>query len=147
MPPFSLFVEGGTISPESLSRSWYILYFYPKDDTTGCTQQAQDFSKLRLQFDAAGIALFGVSKDSLTSHRRFRAKHDLAIDLASDPETLTAQAFGVWVEKSMYGRKYMGMERSTFLVDNLGIVRHIWRKVRVPGHAEEVLNCVLALKS
>lgn len=147
MPPFSLFVEGGTISPESLNRSWYILYFYPKDDTTGCTQQAKDFSKLRLQFDAAGIALFGVSKDSLASHRRFRAKHDLSIDLLSDPETLAAQAFGVWVEKSMYGRKYMGMERSTFLVDNLGIVRHIWRKVRVPGHAEEVLNRVLELKS
>lgn len=101
---------------------------------------------MRSQLDAAGVALFGVSKDSLASHQRFVSKHNLSINLASDPETLAAQAFGVWVEKSMYGRKYMGMERSTFLVDNLGIVRHIWRKVRVPGHAEEVLNHVLRLK-
>ncbi len=135
------------ISQESLSGSWFILYFYPKDDTAGCTAQAQDFTRLRLQFDEAGVKLFGVSKDSLASHARFAAKHALTLALASDPEALAAQAFGVWVEKSMYGRKYMGMERATFVVDGLGIVRYAWRKVRVIGHADEVLSIVRTLKT
>lgn len=145
VPPFALQTDAGLITPEALSGSWYILYFYPKDDTKGCTAQAQDFSRLRSQFDKAGIKLFGVSKDSLASHQRFAAKHAFNLTLASDPETHAAQAFGVWVEKSLYGRKYLGIERSTFIVDRLGIVRYVWRKVRVEGHAEQVLNVVLAL--
>lgn len=102
---------------------------------------------MRSQFDEAGIKLLGVSKDSLASHRRFIAKHALTLPLASDSENLAAQAFGVWIEKSLYGRKYMGIERSTFVVDGLGIVRHIWRKVRIEGHAEQVLSTVLGLKT
>lgn len=145
MPPFALHTEGDAITPVSLRGSWFILYFYPKDDTTGCTAQAQDFSRLRSQFDKAGVVLIGVSKDSLASHKRFVAKHGLDVSLASDPQTLAAQAFGVWVQKSMYGRQYMGMDRSTFIVDPLGVIRYIWRRVRVPGHAEEVLNRALML--
>lgn len=135
----------GEISSASLQGKPYILYFYPKDDTTGCTKEAIAFSALQKKFDAAGIKVIGVSKDSIASHKKFRSKHKLSVLLASDGETAIAQAFGVWVEKSLYGRQYMGMDRATFLVDSQGVIRKIWRKVKVPGHAEAVLAEALAL--
>src|SRR5690606_12897944 len=106
-----------------------VLYFYPKDDTTGCTKEAIDFSRNRKKFDGLGVNVVGVSKDSIASHGRFKTKYKLKLTLGSDPETVTAKAYGVWVEKSMYGRTYMGMERATFLVDAKGVIREIWRKV------------------
>ena len=111
---------GGEISTAALKGKPYVLYFYPKDNTSGCTKEAIGFSAAHRKFDAAGVAVIGVSKDSVASHDKFKAKHKLKITLASDPEIKTAEAYGVWVEKSLYGRKYMGMERATFLVDAKG---------------------------
>lgn len=122
-----------------------VLYFYPKDDTPGCTNQAKDFSALSDQFAASGAVVIGVSKDSLASHKKFRTKHELTIALGSDPEGTTIEAYGAWVEKSMYGRVYMGIERSTVLIDGAGVVRKVWRKVKVPGHAQAVLTEIKAL--
>ncbi|HZZ61046.1 MAG TPA: peroxiredoxin [Roseiarcus sp.] len=122
-----------------------ILYFYPKDDTSGCTAEAIAFSGLKAKFDAAGAAVVGVSPDSEASHAKFKKKHGLAIELAADPERAAIEAYGVWKEKSMYGRKYFGVERSTFLIDREGRVAKIWRKVKVPGHAEEALAAAKAL--
>ena len=122
-----------------------VLYFYPKDDTPGCTNQAKGFSALSADLTKVGAVVIGVSKDSLASHKRFRTKHDLTIALGSDPEGTTIEAYGAWVEKSMYGRSYMGIERSTFLIDGTGVVRKVWRKVKVPGHAEAVLAEIQAL--
>ena len=136
---------GGTVSLSGLKGKPFVLYFYPKDDTSGCTKEALDFTKNGRKFDALGIVVIGVSKDNITSHDKFITKHKLKLILASDPETKTAQAYGVWVEKSMYGRKYMGMERATFLVDAIGKIREIWRKVKVPGHAEAVLAAAKSL--
>lgn len=116
-----------------------VLYFYPKDDTSGCTREAKDFSALATQFQAADVTVVGVSPDSVESHAKFRKKYDLTIALIADTEKTAANAFGVWVEKSMYGRKYMGVDRSTFLIDGKGRIAKAWRKVKVPGHAEEVL--------
>ena len=121
-----------------------VLYFYPKDDTSGCTREAQDFTALADEFAAAGTRVVGVSRDSAKSHDKFIAKYDLKVPLAVDEGALS-EAFGTWVEKSMYGRKYMGMERSTFLIDAQGRVAKAWRKVKVPGHAEDVLNAARAL--
>lgn len=115
-----------------------VLYFYPKDDTPGCTREAQDFTALAADFDALGVHLLGVSKDSAAKHRKFTEKYGLAIPLATDDGTLM-EALGVWVEKQLYGRKYMGIDRSTFLFDGEGKLVRDWRKVRVPGHAEAVL--------
>jgi peroxiredoxin Q/BCP len=138
-PAFTLPADnGGTVSSAGLKGA-AVLYFYPKDDTSGCTLEAKDFSKAAKAFKAAGAAVIGVSKDSVTSHDRFKAKHKLAFTLASDEELKVAKAYGVWVEKSMYGRKYMGMERATFLIDGKGVIRKIWRKVKVPGHVADVL--------
>lgn len=123
-----------------------VVYFYPKDDTSGCTQEAKDFTCLADDFAAAGAELLGISPDSPTKHQKFKAKHELSIRLLADEQKEVAQAYGVWVEKSMYGRKYMGIERSTFLIDSSGKVVKSWRKVKVPGHAEEVLAAVRALK-
>jgi thioredoxin-dependent peroxiredoxin len=131
-----------TVTPASLKGKTIILYFYPKDDTTGCTAQAIAFSALKAGFDAANAVVIGISKDKLASHKKFRQKYDLNVVLASDFERQVAESFGVWVEKSMYGRKYMGMERSTFLIDPNGRVAGIWRKVKVAGHAEELLRVV-----
>ena len=117
-----------------------VLYFYPKDDTSGCTREAQDFTTLAADFEKAGIAVVGVSRDPMKKHEKFIAKYDLAVPLASDEDGAISDAFGTWVEKSMYGRKYMGMERSTFLIGPGGRVLREWRKVKVPGHAEEVLE-------
>jgi peroxiredoxin Q/BCP len=123
----------------------FVLYFYPKDDTSGCTKEAIAFTALAKKFEALGVALIGVSKDSAASHDRFKAKHGLKLTLASDPETKVAQSYGVWVEKSMYGRRYMGMERATFLVDAAGKILQVWRKVKVPRHAEVVLAAAKSL--
>ena len=146
VPAFKMASDGGgQISSASLKGKPYVLYFYPKDDTSGCTKEAIGFSGARKRFDALGITVIGVSKDSIASHDRFKAKHKLTITLASDPETVTAEVFGTWVEKSLYGRKYMGMERATFLVGADGKIVRIWRKVKVPGHVEDVLAAAKAL--
>lgn len=139
-PDFEL--PGGDGTPVRLSKlkgKPVVLYFYPKDDTSGCTREAQDFSALKGAFSKAGIEVFGISPDSVKSHEKFSRKHGLAVRLLADEDKEVASAYGVWVEKSMYGRKYMGVERSTFLIDGKGKVRKVWRKVSVPGHAEAVL--------
>ena len=130
---------GKALSPADFKGQKLVLYFYPKDDTSGCTREAQDFSVLAGEFEKAGTWILGVSKDSAKSHAKFAEKYDLKVPLASDPDGAVCQAFGTWVEKSMYGRKYMGIDRATFLVDRDGVVKRVWRKVKVPGHAEEVL--------
>ena len=117
-----------------------VLYFYPKDDTSGCTREAQDFTALAPEFEKAGVKVIGVSRDPMKKHDKFIAKYDLAVPLASDEDGRISDAFGTWVEKSMYGRKYMGMERATFLIGSDGRVLRSWRKVKVPGHAQEVLK-------
>ena len=145
-PNFKLATDGsGVVSTASLKGHPFVLYFYPKDDTTGCTKEALGFSESRRKFDALGVSIIGVSKDSAASHDKFKAKYRLKHVLASDPETATAQAYGVWGEKTLYGRKYMGMERATFLVDAKGVIREIWRKVKVPGHVEAVLGAAKLL--
>jgi peroxiredoxin Q/BCP len=145
-PAFELPTDSG----EALSLSRFkgksvVLYFYPKDDTSGCTAEAKDFSRLAPDFRKAGVEVVGVSPDSVESHAKFRKKYDLGIKLAADADKAVALAYGVWVEKSMYGRKYMGVERSTFLIDKAGRIARSWRKVKVPGHAEEVLAAARAL--
>jgi thioredoxin-dependent peroxiredoxin len=122
-----------------------ILYFYPKDDTPGCTTEAKDFSTLKDEFSALGAVVVGVSKDSAEKHAKFIAKHDLAVELLADEAGDMCDAYGTWVEKSMYGKKYMGIERATYLIDNKGIIRGIWRNVKVKDHAADVLKAVKAL--
>lgn len=122
-----------------------VLYFYPKDDTSGCTKEAQDFTALADEFAAAGVALLGVSKDSAKKHAAFTAKYGLKLPLATDADGALLEAFGAWVEKSMYGKKYMGIDRSTFLIDAEGRIAREWRKVKVPGHAAEVLAAAKSL--
>jgi thioredoxin-dependent peroxiredoxin len=117
-----------------------VLYFYPKDDTSGCTREAQDFTALSPEFQKAGVKVIGVSRDPMKKHEKFIGKYDLAVPLASDEDGKISDAFGTWVEKSMYGRKYMGMERATYLISADGKVLRAWRKVKVPGHAQEVLK-------
>jgi thioredoxin-dependent peroxiredoxin len=121
-----------------------VLYFYPKDDTSGCTREAQDFTALAPEFDKAGVKVVGVSRDPMKSHEKFIGKYGLAVPLASDEDGRISDAFGTWVEKSMYGRKYMGMERATYLIGADGKVLKAWRKVKVPGHAQEVLKAATA---
>lgn len=116
-----------------------LLYFYPKDDTAGCTREAQEFSAAKAEFDALGVQLLGVSRDTAAKHRKFIGKYELTVPLATDPDGKVLEAFGSWVEKSLYGRKYMGIDRSTFLFDADGKLAQAWRKVRVPGHVEAVL--------
>lgn len=123
-----------------------VLFFYPKDDTSGCTTEAKDFTTLIDQFKMAGAEVFGISPDSVASHRKFAKKHELRVTLASDEDKAVATAYGVWVEKSMYGKKYMGVERSTFLMDKTGRIAKVWKKVKVPGHAAEVLVAAQASK-
>jgi peroxiredoxin Q/BCP len=117
-----------------------VLYFYPKDDTSGCTREAQDFTALAPEFEKAGVKVIGVSRDPMKSHEKFIGKYDLAVPLASDEDGRISDAFGTWVQKSMYGRKYMGMERATYLIGADGRVLKAWRKVKIPGHADEVLK-------
>ncbi|WP_424363770.1 peroxiredoxin [Methylocystis parvus] len=145
-PDFSLPGAGGeAVSLATLKGKKVVLYFYPKDDTSGCTKEAIEFNALRDKFAKAKTAVVGMSPDSAKSHDKFRAKYELAFPLASDETKETLSAYGVWVEKSMYGRKYMGVERSTFLIDATGKIAKIWRKVKVPGHAEEVLEAAKAI--
>ena len=122
-----------------------VLYFYPKDDTSGCTREAQDFTALAEEFEKTGTWVIGVSKDSPKSHAKFSGKYELKVRLLTDADGSACEAFGTWVEKSMYGRKYMGIERATFLIDRDGVVKRAWRKVKVPGHAQEVLEAARAL--
>ncbi|KKI17815.1 peroxiredoxin [Sphingomonas sp. ABOLG] len=122
-----------------------VVYFYPKDDTAGCTREAQDFSAMAGEFASAGVVVIGVSKDPPAKHEKFVAKYDLAVALASDEDGSACEAFGTWVEKSMYGRRYMGIERATFLFGRDGQLARAWRKVKVPGHAAEVLAAARAL--
>jgi peroxiredoxin Q/BCP len=145
-PAFTLPATGGqSISLDRLKGRKAILYFYPKDDTGGCTREALDFQSLKTDFAAADTEIIGISADSLKRHDRFRTKYDLDLTLASDEDKAMLLAYGVWVEKSMYGRKYMGVERTTLLIDREGKIARIWPKVKVPGHAEEVLAAAKAL--
>ena len=141
-PEFSLPTETGETRLGDFAGRRLILYFYPKDDTSGCTAQAVEFSQALPEFEAAGAAVLGVSRDPVAKHAKFRAKHELTVPLASDEEAAALEAYGVWKEKSMYGRTYMGIERSTFLIGPDGKVLRAWRKVRVPGHVDEVLAAV-----
>jgi len=143
-PDFELETADGPVRLADYAGKALVLYFYPKDDTTGCTKEAQEFSALAPEFSKAGVALVGVSKDSLKAHAKFTAKYDLKLPLGSDPEGVVVEAYGSWVEKSLYGRKYMGIDRSTFLIKD-GVVRRIWRKVKVAGHAADVLAAAKAL--
>jgi thioredoxin-dependent peroxiredoxin len=145
-PDFALpTATGEKIKLSKLKGAPVVLYFYPKDDTSGCTVEAKDFSALAGEFRKMRTEVIGVSPDSVASHAKFRKKHDLDLQLASDEEKVVANAYGVWAEKSMYGRRYMGVERSTFLIDKAGRIARSWRKVKVPGHAAEVLAAAQAL--
>ncbi len=138
--------DGGSVKPSDFKGGKLVLFFYPKDDTPGCTTENIDFSALLGEFADAGTSLLGISKDTSGKHLKFIAKHDLKAPLASDPETGgLADALGIWVEKQMYGKTYMGMERSTFLIDADGVIAQVWRKVKVKGHAAEVLEAAKAL--
>lgn len=132
-------MDGVAVSPADFKGNKLVLYFYPKDDTSGCTREAEAFSALAGEFENAGTWILGVSRDDPRSHAKFAAKYGLKVKLASDSEGRACEAFGVWVEKNMYGRRYMGIERATFLIDRDTTVARVWRKVKVPGHAEEVL--------
>ena len=138
-PNFDLPTDDERVSLKDLEGYLVVLYFYPKDDTSGCTAEAQAFTAAAADFANAGVVVVGVSKDSAASHGKFRAKYGLATVLASAKDDDVVERYGAWVEKSMYGRKYMGIDRSTFLIDRRGVIRRIWRKVKVPGHAAEVL--------
>jgi thioredoxin-dependent peroxiredoxin len=145
-PDFSLSVnETQFISLADMAGQRLVLYFYPKDDTTGCTKEAIAFSEAKQEFSKRNTVVLGVSKDNLASHARFKEKYNLTIDLLSDPEGQAVMAYDVWAEKSMYGKKYMGIDRSTFLIDEQGILRQIWRNVKVTGHVESVLKAIDAL--
>ncbi len=136
---------GGSIRLAALRGKPVALYFYPQDDTTSCTSEAVAFSQLLPEFGKAGAVVVGVSPDSARKHDKFKAKHDLAVDLAADEERKAIEAYGLWVEKQMYGRRYMGVERATFLIDREGRIAAVWHNVRVKGHAEAVLEAVRAL--
>jgi peroxiredoxin Q/BCP len=138
--------EGATIRLRDYVGQPLVVYFYPKDDTSGCTREAQDFSALSDDFRAIGCAVLGVSRDGPAKHRKFIAKYDLTVALASDESGTASEAFGVWVEKQLYGRQYMGIERSTWLFDAAGVLQRSWPRVRVAGHAAEVLEAVRALR-
>jgi thioredoxin-dependent peroxiredoxin len=145
-PAFDMPTDGGgTVSLSSLAGRNVVLYFYPKDDTSGCTKEACDFRDSVPNFGRIDATVVGVSRDSVASHDKFKKKHTLPFALASDGDGKTSDAYGTWVEKSMYGRKYMGMERATFLIDGKGVIRGIWRKVKVPGHVADVLKAAKAL--
>lgn len=136
---------GGRTALADLKGRKIVLYFYPKDDTPGCTTEAIDFTRLAPDFAAAGAEILGVSKDSVAKHDKFSAKHALGVTLLSDEEGDVCERYGVWVEKSMYGKTFLGVERSTFLIDEKGVIREVWRKVKVKGHAEAVLDAARAL--
>lgn len=147
-PDFSVSFDSDTaesISSDSIKGLHKVIYFYPKDDTPGCTQESKDFRDMVDAFKGANTMIIGVSRDSVESHDKFRSKYDLPFALASDESGKMCEDYGVWVQKSMYGKSYMGIERTTFLIDKEGIIRQVWRKVKVPGHVEEVLNAAKKL--
>lgn len=137
--------DGGTVSLSEFKGKSVVLFFYPKDDTSGCTAESIAFTALLSEFFAAGTVVIGMSPDSVKKHDKFAKKYDLSVILAADEELTALNAYGVWVEKSMYGRKYMGVERTTVLIGTDGVVRRVWEKVKVPGHAEEVLAAAKSL--
>lgn len=140
-PPFDLpTAGGGRVSLAGLKGKRVVLYFYPKDDTPGCTTEALNFTEKAKAFAAAKTAVVGVSRDSVAKHDKFAAKYGLKVQLASDDDGAACEAYGVWVEKTLYGRTYMGVERATFLIDPKGRIAHVWRKVKVAGHVEDVLK-------
>ena len=142
-PDFTLPRDGSEeVTLSGLRGSTVVLYFYPKDDTSGCTKEALAFSEHRSQFETAGATVLGVSRDSVVDHNRFRDKHGLSVILLADEDGRVCESYGVWGEKSMYGKTYMGIDRSTFLIDGDGQVRRVWRNVKVPGHVDEVLQAV-----
>lgn len=143
-PDFQMDATGGGVTLSDFSGRWLVLYFYPKDNTPGCTTEAEDFTALADAFAAKNAVVVGVSPDSLKSHEGFVAKKALKVRLAADPDKATAMAYGVWVEKAMYGRTYMGVERATFLISPEGRVASVWRKVKVKGHAQAVLDAIAA---
>ncbi|MBO6559538.1 MAG: thioredoxin-dependent thiol peroxidase [Nisaea sp.] len=139
-PDFNMATDGGgTVSLAGLKGKKVVLYFYPKDDTPGCTKEACAFRDAMPDFSGIDAEIIGVSKDPAAKHDKFKAKYDLPFTLASDEDSDVCERYGVWVEKNMYGKKYMGIERATFLIDGDGKIRNVWRKVKVPGHADEVL--------
>jgi len=145
-PDFTLPTDGGgKMSLKGLRGKNVVLYFYPKDDTSGCTAEACGFRDQLPKFGKINATVIGISRDSVASHDKFKGKYDLPFTLASDDKGEVTERYGVWVQKSMYGRKYMGIERATFLIDEKGVVRQEWRKVKVPGHVDEVLKAVKAL--
>ncbi|MFA7433827.1 MAG: peroxiredoxin [Gemmobacter sp.] len=145
-PDFTLPRDGGgSVTLSALRPGKAVVYFYPRDDTSGCTAEAIDFTALLGDFEAAGTTVIGISKDSVAAHDRFAARHGLGVVLASDAEGTAAEDYGVWVEKNMYGRRFMGIERATFLIDGEGRIARVWRKVKVKGHAEEVLEAAREL--
>jgi peroxiredoxin Q/BCP len=145
-PDFTLPTDGaGSVTLSKLNGKKVVLYFYPKDDTSGCTAEACGFRDSFPDYGGTGAVVIGISKDSVASHDKFKKKHGLPFTLASDVNGDVCEKYGVWVEKSMYGRKYMGIERATFLIDGKGVVRGVWHKVRVPGHVAEVLKAAQAL--
>ena len=142
-PAITLAASDGTSVDLAAPGQSVVLYFYPKDDTSGCTREAQDFTALAPEFASAGVKVVGISRDAMTSHQKFIGKYGLGVPLASDEDGQISNAFGTWVQKSMYGRKYMGMERATYLIGADGRVLRVWRKVKVPNHAREVLAAAL----
>ncbi|MBK5196841.1 MAG: thioredoxin-dependent thiol peroxidase [Methyloceanibacter sp.] len=146
-PDFTLPADGGgKVSLKELNGKTVVLYFYPKDDTPGCTAEACAFRDQLPDFSKVKAAIVGISRDSVKSHDKFKKKFELPFPLASDEDGKVCEAYGTWVEKSMYGKKYMGIERATFLIDGKGVIRNIWRKVKVPGHADDVLKAAAGLK-
>lgn len=143
-PDFTLAGDRGEVGLAAHRGHPVVVYFYPKDDTSGCTKEAISFTELLPEFAKRGVAVIGISPDGVEAHRKFRAKHALGVDLAADPDKTVLEAWGVWVEKTLYGRKYMGVERATFLVDAEGKIARIWRKVKVAGHAQAVLDALAA---
>ncbi|MEM9169678.1 MAG: thioredoxin-dependent thiol peroxidase [Pseudomonadota bacterium] len=145
-PAFSMPTDGGgTVSLKDLKGSKVVLYFYPRDDTPGCTKEAIGFTEAKDAFETAGAVVVGVSRDTVAKHEKFKAKHDLDVVLGADEDGSVTEDYGVWVEKKMYGKTSMGIERATYLIDEKGKIARIWRKVKVPGHVDEVLDAVKAL--
>ncbi|GAA4217151.1 peroxiredoxin Q/BCP [Sagittula marina] len=144
-PAFTLPATNGEVSSDALKGAAYVLFFYPRDDTSGCTKENEAFTALLPEFEALGVKVFGISKDSIASHEKFMKKKDLTVPLISDEDGDLSERLGVFKEKKMYGKTFMGIERSTFLIDGAGQVMREWRKVKVPGHAEEVLEAARAM--
>lgn len=145
-PDFDLPTDTGRVSLGALKGKAVVLFFYPKDDTPGCTTESIGFSQAKADFEAAGAVVIGVSKDTAAKHGKFRAKHGLTVELGSDADSDVIERYGAWVEKKLYGREYMGIDRSTFLIDGDGVIRRVWRKVKVPGHVQQVLEAARALR-